>query len=247
MTEEEKQDCELAAAYRLLKKVKKAYPQLLICLLADGLYANHPIIKLCKDFKWRYIIVLKRKRLKQVYREFESLQKLEPENKKEFEDEKVKQTFRWSNQIDYKDHFINVAECKEIKKKEKNEKKKKETFCFITDFEVTKKTVAYLIKNGRLRWKIENEGFNVQKNKGYNLEHQFSSHDTAMKNYYLFMQIAHIINQLVEKSNLLKPFKKIFGTIENLSEKLAWELALLEIDFQEVFKYSNYYIILDPG
>ena len=105
MTEEEKQDCELAAAYRLLKKIKKAYPQLKICLLADGLYANDPIIKLCKDFKWRYIIVLKRKRLKQVYREFESLQKLEPENKKEFEDEEVKQTFRWSNQIDYKEQW----------------------------------------------------------------------------------------------------------------------------------------------
>jgi len=186
MTEEEKQDCELAASYRLLKKIKKAYPQLRICLLADGLYAVEPIIQLCKDFKWKYLITLKKKRLKQVYREFESLQELEPENVKELEDEKVKQTFRWSNQIDYKDHFLNVVECKEIKKKETDEKKKETTFCYITNFKVTEKNVDYLVKNGRLRWKIENEGFNVQKNKGYNLEHQFSSDDNAAKNYYLF-------------------------------------------------------------
>ena len=44
---------------------------------------------------------------------------------------------------------------------------------FITDLEVGPDTVAELAACGRARWKIENESFNVLKNNGYNLEHNF--------------------------------------------------------------------------
>ena len=36
-----------------------------------------------------------------------------------------------------------------------------------------KDNVAEIAAAGRARWKIENEGFNVLKTKGYNLEHNF--------------------------------------------------------------------------
>jgi hypothetical protein len=44
---------------------------------------------------------------------------------------------------------------------------------FITDLEVSPDTVVDLAACGRARWKIENESFNVLKNNGYNLEHNF--------------------------------------------------------------------------
>src|SRR3954451_20084589 len=44
---------------------------------------------------------------------------------------------------------------------------------FITDLPVTRATVAELAACGRARWKIENESFNVLKNRGYHLEHNF--------------------------------------------------------------------------
>ena len=44
---------------------------------------------------------------------------------------------------------------------------------FITDLDVTPDTVADLAACGRARWKIENESFNVLKNNGYHLEHNF--------------------------------------------------------------------------
>ena len=122
------------------------------------------------------------------------------------------------------------------------------TFCYITNFEITKNNVDTLVnKGGRLRWKIENEGFNMQKNGGYNLDHQYSSNETAIKNYYLFMQVAHIINQLVEKSNLIKKHLESFGAIKNLSERLIDELNYLDIDFNEINSYSNSYIAFDTG
>ncbi len=44
---------------------------------------------------------------------------------------------------------------------------------FVTDLAVAADNVVELAACGRARWKIENETFNVLKNKGYNLEHCF--------------------------------------------------------------------------
>lgn len=44
-----KQDCENAAAKRLLKRIKKQYPRLKICVLGDGLYGVEPLMRLCRE------------------------------------------------------------------------------------------------------------------------------------------------------------------------------------------------------
>nr|WP_294525513.1 hypothetical protein [uncultured Rhodopila sp.] len=44
---------------------------------------------------------------------------------------------------------------------------------FVTDLPAGADTVAELAACGRARWKFENETFNVLKNKGYDLEHNF--------------------------------------------------------------------------
>jgi hypothetical protein len=44
---------------------------------------------------------------------------------------------------------------------------------FVTSLEITRENVAEIAACARARWKIENETFNVLKNNGYNLEHNF--------------------------------------------------------------------------
>lgn len=75
-----------------------------------------------------------------------------------------------------------------------------------------------IVKTGRQRWKIENQGFNVQKNHGYFIEHSFSKDYNAMKNHYLLAQIAHIIRQLME--NGIEIFRKYKKTLKNISFEL---------------------------
>ena len=59
-------------------------------------------------------------------------------------------------------------------------------------------TASLISHTGRLRWKIENEGFNTQKNHGYALQHKYARVSwRAAKNYYQCLQIAHLINQLM--------------------------------------------------
>jgi hypothetical protein len=56
---------------------------------------------------------------------------------------------------------------------------------FVTALAVTKAAVAEMAACGRARWKIENESFNVLKNHGYELEHNFGHGEN-----YLAMTLA---------------------------------------------------------
>lgn len=75
-----------------------------------------------------------------------------------------------------------------------------------------------IVKTGRERWKIENKGFNEQKNHGYFIQHVFSENYNAMKNHYLLAQIAHIIRQLME--NGIKIYKEHKKKLKDISAKL---------------------------
>ena len=59
----------------------------------------------------------------------------------------------------------------------------------------------------------------------FNLEHPYSANELAMKNFYLLLQIAHIISQLMGKGSLLKDkIEKTFGSITNVFHQLLEDL-----------------------
>ena len=105
-------------------------------------------------------------------------------------------------------------------------------------------------QGGRLRWKIENEGFNIQKNGGFNLEHPYSQDGTARKIFYFLLQIAHIIFLLMEKGSLFRSsFPDGVGSLQNIAFRLleAWRnLRLSPAGFLSLYK-GRYYIRLDSS
>ncbi len=110
--------CERKTCWRLMEKLKKAFPRLPVCLCADSLYV-----------------------------------------------------------------------CEELIRKE---------FWYLTDLPGTRKNEADLIERGRMRWKIENEGFNAQKKHGYSLEHLYSRNYQVVKKHYYLIQIGHMTGQFME-------------------------------------------------
>jgi hypothetical protein len=56
----------------------------------------------------------------------------------------------------------------------------KYSMAWVTSLPVTKHNVAEIAACGRARWKIENESFNVMKNHGYELEHNFGHGKTFL-------------------------------------------------------------------
>jgi hypothetical protein len=81
------------------------------------------------------------------------------------------------------------------------------SFQWITNLKITG-SIAYKIATaGRKRWKIANEGFNIQINQGYEIEHTNSLNNQKMKNPYLLTQIADILMQMFEFK--IKTIKKV--------------------------------------
>lgn len=229
----DKQDCELKAFYRLAARLKARFPRLPICVLLDGLYACGPVFQLCEDNNWKYLIVLQDKDLPNVHRSYETVLPHVPENHKRVllgQKQEIAQTYRWVGRVEYLDtegrtHYPSVLECLESKPDGKGDTVTTK-FVWLTNFTITSRNVDTLAnQGGRLRWKIENEGFNIQKNGGFNLEHPYSQDETARKVFYFLLQIAYMIFQLMEKGSLFrKAFPKGVGSLKNIAFRLleAW-------------------------
>ena len=64
------------------------------------------------------------------------------------------------------------------------------------DFPLRPNTVsAVAAQGGRIRCNIENQGFNLQKNSGLNLEHAYSTEPDILKAFCYLLPIAHLFLQ----------------------------------------------------
>lgn len=231
-----KQDCELKAFYRLAERLKARLPRLPILVSMDGLFAGGPTFALCQRYRWKFMIVLKDDQLPSVNGEFDALSLLQRENRLVWRTGKeacIQQVFRWADGIAYvdsekKEHLLSAIECLETKP-DNDGQKKTTKFKWITNCHVSRNNVTTLANDGgRMRWKIENEGFNVQKRGGYGLEHAYTNHPNSAKIFYFLLQIAHLLAQLLGKATLLKrDFPGGFGSAKNLAFRLleAWRNA----------------------
>ena len=135
------------------------------------------------------------------------------------------------NNYKYKSHRFNIIKFTE------NKKNKTTNFHYITNLNVTNLNIKKIVNLGRNRWKIENQGFYNQKHRIFDITHLNSRNDTALKNHYFFIQIAHTIRQLLERGNkvtkLLKLKIKEVSTLllSNLTSTIS-DLNNLETNFQ---------------
>jgi hypothetical protein len=234
--EEIKQDCELKAAQRLLPRIKKDYPQLRFVLALDNLYACGTLFALARELGWSFVVTFKEGRTPVLWREYQALLPACPENTlRRTWDDRV-QEFRWVKQLAYEDSEgrewqLNALECTE-----QTVEGEPHYFAWLTGLPVGRKTVEEIAqKGGRYRWKIENEGFNRQKNSGLNLEHVYSTDPENWKVYYLLLQIAFLLTQLLERGSLLRrwaaeagrPFWKLFGSLKNVARRLLDSVRFL--------------------
>ena len=237
----DKQDCELKAFLRLAKKLKKQYPRLPIMIVADGLYPNKTVFNICEKNNWRFIFTFKDGNLKTIWEEIELLKKIKGnETKKIYLSNSkfnITESYSYINNLDYNNFTLNIVETF-IEKKSKKKKDINEYFSHITDFVINKENYQNISHAGRLRWKIENEGFNEQKNGGYNLQHKYSRTSfVASQNYYQCLQIAHMINQLTYKTQKINEMIKQNDTLKSFME-IAISTIILD-DFSKEILFDE--------
>lgn len=192
----DKQDCELKASYRLLKKIKERFPKLPIIIGGDALYLGRPFLELCDKYKFEYIIRYKETDAPTIKRNFDEIKIIdgnyEYQNEIIFGDLKENK-FYTLNVINYDEEQLN-EETGEITIK---------NFSYVTSLKITNKNKEDIVSLGRRRWKIENKGFKEQKSDVLNITHIYTKNCNGTKNIYLLIQFAHTILNLLNYGNIL--------------------------------------------
>jgi len=240
-----KQDCEIKAWRRLVKKIRATYPRLKINLAADGLYAEEPTFNECNDAGWNFVITLTEDDLPTVNAQL-------PQNgsdwsgtgtrrvtgkDKPVNPTAVHRTVRWETPVTYHKEIVHVIEMEET------DKQGNRVFYnrWITNVKPNEDNAFDLAQTGRLRWKIENEGTNTPKNGGYAMTHLYGTKEKAWKNYFLALQVSQLLNDLTRFGDYIQKvtgdpkatFQVVYETMGNFAEELIAHLRERFPNFRE--------------
>ena len=169
----EKQDCERVAAKRWFGAHHARLAPLRPVYLGDDLFACHPVAKMVTDAGGDFIFTCKETSHKALY---DFIDGAEPfRHEAQVRKGKTTDTFRyrWFDRVPLRDGgdalLVSWIGFEIVDAKGRV----KYSMAWVTSLPVTIHNVAEIVACGRTRWKIENEGFNVMKNHGYEFEHNF--------------------------------------------------------------------------
>ena len=237
-----KQDCELKAWRRLYEKIRTLYPRLKITIVADGIYAEETTFKNCEDAGWNYVITLTEDKLPTVTRQLPpAVRKWTGEKTVQTTDadkKPIRRTVRWKTPVQYHGEIVHVVEIEDLNTKGERVYYNR----WVTNVKPAQHNALDLAQTGRLRWKIENEGINTQKNGGYEMEHGYGIKGNAIKNYYLILQIGQLLNDLIRFGDFIQKitgdakasFLAVFGTMRNFARRLIESLRWGLPDFDKL-------------
>jgi hypothetical protein len=169
----EKQDCERNAAKRWLDKHHARLAPLQPIYLGDDLFACQPIVTMVTDNGGDFIFTAKESSHPTLYDFIKGAEAFRHDKKVRKGQATDTFRYRWFKDVPLRDGkdamLVSWIGCEIVDAKGRA----KFSMAWVTSLPVTEQNVAEIVACGRTRWKIENEGFNVMKNHGYEFEHNF--------------------------------------------------------------------------
>jgi len=219
-----KNDCERNAAKRLFTHLKSLYSKDFMVFVFDALYACAPMIELIsKSTCWEFVIAIKPKGNKCLFREFE-VRDGAGEVKWVNEGE---HRFGYANDLALNDSAVDVR-VNMLCYQWRMPKGEVKVFTWVTGIALTKSNVYKVMRMGRSRWKIENETFNTLKNQGYHFEHNFGHGNENLCTVFSFlMMLSFYVDQIQQSS--CQYFKKLLQELKTRAK--LWE------SMRAVFKF----------
>ena len=199
---QQKQDCELNAGKRLVRRLREEHRQLKLCILGDDLYAHEPFILELQQLRMGFVLVAKPPSHEGLFAGVEELERRGecvhgtweegPGNTRHYFEYRIAPHVPLTQSGKVRVNFVEFWE-----------RNKEGTVIYhnswVTDFTVTRQSGATVIGMGRSRWKVENEQFNVQKNHGYEMEHNYGhGQQTLSMVFYLLNLLAFLAHKVVE-------------------------------------------------
>jgi len=216
---EAKQDCEINATKRWLKRDHLLSKHYKFCLLGDDLYCKTTLIKQLRDKAYGFIFVCKASSHKKMYEVIEYIKaigemdtkvvsKLNKSRKKEM------YHYCYLNDIDLTGdkQSIKVNWCSVEVHNE--EGKVLYRGAFATDYTIDKDNVEKIVQAGRSRWKVENENNNTLKTGGYALEHNFGHGKNGLAQLLFTLNILSFLLHTISLQHD-HPYKQLYKLINN--------------------------------
>jgi hypothetical protein len=243
---QQKQDCELTAAKRLVTRLRAEHRQLAMCIVGDDLYGHEPFLEELRALRMRFVLVAKPTSHVAL---FEQLAEREQRGECgygiwEEGAGRHRRSFEYRSAADVP---LTRTGTVRVNFLEVWERRPDGTVGYhnswVTDLVVTPETVAAIVGIGRSRWKIENEQFNVYKNHGYEVEHTYGhGQQTLSMVFYLLNLLAFLAHKLLEFGDRLyqqcrvgesrRGLWTLFRSAFYLIECHSWE-ALLRYHLRE--------------
>lgn len=186
-----KQDCELAASARWLKQWGPHYGAWGVTYLGDDLYCHQPHCERVLEQNASFIFTCLPQSHQVLYEWIEdflrngtvhTVEHTRWDGKKRLLD-----TYRYVNQVPLRDgeDALMVNWCELVTTAQDGKELYRNAWA--TSHAIDDASVTAIASAGRARWKIENEGNNTLKTKGYNLEHNFGHGKQNLSNLFATM------------------------------------------------------------
>jgi hypothetical protein len=223
-----KQDCESNAAKRLIPALAKLHCHLDMVIVADGLYSKLPMIRAIREAGMAFVLVAKPSDHKTLEENLTGLRSCGGVQRRERRLEKGRQaTYEWVNRVELTakdDHVVNWLSYTETALGGKILYRN----TWVTNIELAHSNVVEVAEVGRHRWQIENQAFNVLKNHGHHLEHNFGHGEKNLAfNFVVLNFIAYFLHQVIALADHL---------FQAAAEKVGGEYKLWD-DIRVLFKH----------
>jgi hypothetical protein len=200
-----KNDCERNAARRWVQRFRKDHPHLQVIVIEDALSSNAPHIRDLHEANMRFLLGVKPGDHQHLFAQV--VERVEAGQVMDFEevDAKtgIKRCYLYVRDVPVNEdnqevrvnflHYVEIAATGE-----------EQQFSWVTDLDLSARTLRQAPRGGRARWKIENETFNTLKNQGYHFEHNYGHGEKHLSVVLaLLMMLAFLIDQVQQKCNPL--------------------------------------------
>lgn len=190
----EKQDCERAAIKRWVQRNAGRYAKHKYTLLGDDLYACQPVCELFLEANFNFILVCKPNSHVALYEQVDFLAQnggVEQLRIRHWNGRYAEiHEYRFVNEVPLRrdKDALQVNWC-EITITREDTGRRLYYNTFITNHKLAHGNVVSIVRDGRARWKSENETNNVLKTKGYHLEHNFGHGQQFLGNFLVTLNL----------------------------------------------------------
>jgi hypothetical protein len=239
----DKQDCENMAAKRWLATHGRRHANLDAVFLGDDLFSRQPLCQAVLDVGGNFIFVCKPSSHPLIGEYLTGISPPMIEQTVKRGKQRFLHRYRWLVDVPLRDGrdalVVNWIEIEIINPAGETTYRNS----FVTSLPVGPDSVVELAACGRARWKIENETFNVLKNNGYNLEHNFGHGKQNLSAVLVSLNllafsihtVCEIADELWRQARAkLGPRYNFFGKLAGITAFLifpSWEDLLLTLAF----------------